>query len=448
MTTVGPEMTNDDLGALRERKRLFDDVWLLTLFVIFIALATPWFLRILDVDFAPLAWSLFGFGLVYVAGSMATDRVDSRRNLFLIVGVLQALGVIFLGFLWHLTGGLQNPLFLLVFVMPVIAGSLVSLSWQSYLTALLAVIVVALVALIEAPELRWYLIENGIPVQGLIKRLPEPAASASQPFPSFSAPASYFVVVLELFAVFLFAVALMTESLNTLLRRLYGRLGYSMNALNEAESRSQEVLRASPFPAALIYADTFKVEQASQSFMHHLMLRRDSLLTKNLFDLINFSYPEVVQELIEGTGGELPFAVYRVATETRMARIRVYPIHHSGVRYAYVSVEDMSDLYYLQAAFNAVDEALIVVGANQRILYFNQTAQILFGALHFGIEAGSALKLSGLPDAWWVLGLRTSLERQIELDSKRYRIHCVVVDIPGEHDKLTIVSLRAVDTPQ
>jgi hypothetical protein len=44
--------------------------------------------------------------------------------------------------------------------------------------------------------------------------------------------------------------------------------------------------------------------------------------------------------------------------------------------------------------------------------------------------------------------LRTSLGRQIELDSKRYKIHCVVVDIPGEHDKLTIVSLRAVDTPE
>ena len=180
MSTVGPGMIDDGIGAFRERKRLFDDVWLLTLFVIFIALATPWFLRVLDFDLGPLAWSLFGFGLAYVAGAMATDRVESRRNVFLIVGALQALGVIFLGFLWHLAGGLQNPLFLLVFVMPVIASSLVSLSWQSYLTALLAVVVVALVALIEAPELRWYLIENGIPVQWLIKRLPEPAMRLSR----------------------------------------------------------------------------------------------------------------------------------------------------------------------------------------------------------------------------------------------------------------------------
>ena len=150
------------LAALRERKRLFDDVWLLTLFVIFVAIAVPWFLRILDLDLGPLAWSLFGFGLAYMAGVIATDRIESHRNLLFVIGTVQALGVLFLGYLWHLVGGLQNPMFLLVFTLPIVAGSIVLLSWQSYVTVLMAVSVVVLAALIEAPELRWYLVQIGV----------------------------------------------------------------------------------------------------------------------------------------------------------------------------------------------------------------------------------------------------------------------------------------------
>lgn len=163
MNGLNTTVAAGEFAALRERKRLLDDAWLLTLFVILLATAVPWFLRIMELDLAPLAWSLFGFGLIYLATALTADRLQDRRSLLLILGALQAVGVLFLGFLWHYAGGLQNPMFLLVFVLPVVGGSLIS-RWQSYTSALLAAAAVAAVTFVEAPELWWYVAQMGLPV--------------------------------------------------------------------------------------------------------------------------------------------------------------------------------------------------------------------------------------------------------------------------------------------
>lgn len=441
MTGAGSLAGEHDLAALRERKRLFDDVWLAALVVIFLAVAVPWFLRILDFDLAPLAWSLFIFGITYVALGMASDRLQSRRYLLLVVNASQILGVLFLSFLWHLAGGLQNPMFLLVFVLPVVAGSLVLVNWQSCLTVLLAALTVTLVALVEAPELRWYMQQSGVPADWLIRHLPE-LATASRPFPTLSTPAPYLFVLLELFAVLLLAAAMMTGSFNALLLRLYDRLGSSVEALTRSENRSLEVLRASPVPTALVYCDTFKVEQVSESFMRELVPRTESLADKNLFDLIHFSYPDVVEALIAGEGGELPMAVYRVGDETRMAKVRVHPIAHEGTRYACVSIEDISTWYYLDAASRAMGEALLAVDAGDRTLYFNHAAEELFGAMHVGMDAAATLRPGDPGNDWWRLGMRKQSERQVEFAGKRYRAACVVLDVPGERGRLTMIRLR------
>ena len=154
MTRVDLAAMGDSLLALKERKRLLDDVWLLTLLVIFVAVGLPWYLRLLEIDFAPVAWSLFTYGLLYLAISFAADALRTGRSLLIVIGALQAAGVLFIGFVWHLTGSLQNPMFLLLFVIPVIAGSFILVSWQSYAAALLSVATVATVALLDAPELR------------------------------------------------------------------------------------------------------------------------------------------------------------------------------------------------------------------------------------------------------------------------------------------------------
>ena len=120
-----------------------------------------------------------------------------------------------MGYIWQHTGGVQNPMFLCVFALPVIGAIFVS-DWQPYFTALLAIVVVSVVALGQVPELRWF--ANGMSGAGpwLANLFGDQAAAAAAPFSGFYAPASYFVVVLEVFAIVLVACAVAAEYLGTI----------------------------------------------------------------------------------------------------------------------------------------------------------------------------------------------------------------------------------------
>jgi len=448
VTDVASIAMQDNLIALRERKRLLDDVWLLALFVLFLAIGVPWYLRILEINFAPVAWSLFGFGLIYVLTTSAADRLRSHRSLVMVLGSLQAAGVLFIGFVWHLTGSLQNPLFLLAFVLPVVAASLVLVHWQSYATVLLSVATVLTVALMDAPELRWYVTQAGSLAQWLIGLLPRTSASAAQPFPGLNTPPAYLFMLLLLFAVLLFTVALMTESVTSLLLRLSGRLEAATKAASVAEDLSSEVLRVSPTPAAIVYTDTLKIAQASQSFLHHLFVDPKALLDRNLFDLVEFAYPEVIENLITGNGGEVPLAVYTVHGETRVAEVRVNSILYGGRRYAYVNIQDISDLHYLEAALNSLDDALLVLSPTPRILHCNQAAKDLLGDLQPGADAAAALAQANLPNGWWELGQRSRQERRFELNGRRIAATCVAARLPGEREAHTVLMMHSLEGEQ
>ena len=443
MTASGILAYGDDLASLRERKRLFDDVWLLTLFVIFLAIAIPWFLRILDVELGPLAWSLFGFGLMHLLGTIFADRADNRRHLVLMIGAVQGIGIIFLGYVWHLAGGLQNPTFLLAFGLPVIAGGLVLVGWQSYATAFLAMATVSSVALIEAPELRWYLLEMGLPLGPIIRHLPHAETGATQASSTLIAPASYLFVLLELFGAFMLALALLTESLNALLRRLYVRLGRSMAATNEAEMSALDALESSPYPALWVSPDSFVIERASANFLQHFGLAPEAASNANLFDLVAFSYADVVEGLITGSGGEYPLAIYRIGSETRVAHVRVRPIRYDGRSLAYVTFEDLSNGYLLRAVFDAAEDGLVIVGPAGTITHYNPVAARLLPALQIGGAAMSALDRPEFPKGWWELEMRRRMTSYIELDGKRFRVQCVAHEIPGEADKFTILTLHS-----
>lgn len=440
----GREPIAAGLVALRERKRLFDDVWLVTLFVILLAIAVPWFLRLLDVPLGPVVWSLFGFGALYLGFARWGDSLENPPVMLGVIGLVQATGVLFLGLVWHLAGGAQNPVFLLAFAVPVVAGAMVLPHWQSYATAVLSVLTVFTVVLMNAPELRWYLYQAGLPAEWLLSRLPDLSSGVPQPFPGLITLPGYLIVLLISFTVLLFSLAVMTDSFKTLVLRVYGQLASADDALAASESLSTEILRSSPTPTALLYADTFGVAQASQSFMGRFLLTPDDLLDKNLFGLIEFSYPEIIQELIAGSGGEVPVAVYRVGGEKRVARVLVHPIRQGQIPYACIRLDEITDFYYLKAAFDAVEEAVILIGAERRILYCNRAARDLLPQVEIGFDAAQALRQPNLPESWWDLGLQSRFERQIELHDRAYRAYGTALRTPGEPDSLNVLRLRQV----
>jgi hypothetical protein len=324
-----------------------------------------------------------------------------------------------------------------------VAGSLVPVNWQAYGTAVLAFGTVVFVAIVDTPELRWFAAQLGSVAHRILAALPQNAGMNSQPFPTLNFPPAYYFVLIAMIAALMFTVALMTESLTSLLGLVSSRLESATRALGVAENLSSEVLRLAPMPAALVYSDTFQVAEVSESFLQHFLLNSNSVRDQNdLFSLVEFVHPEVIQALISGRGGEVPVAAYRVDGEPRAARILVHPVNYGGRRYAFLNIQDITDLQTVMAAFNAVDETLIVFSAKQRILYSNEKATEMWGELEPGTDVAFSLRKANLPDGWWELGMRSRQERRLELNGKQFIANCFAARILGEREALTVLTMR------
>jgi hypothetical protein len=138
------------------RTHLLDDIWLLAIAAILLAVVVPWLFSSFEIDLTRASLGVLGLGGVHVVfaalASPGRPRTPARSRL---LAAVHALGILFIGFIWLYAGGLQNAMFLAVFALPVIGSVFIS-RWQPYLMSLVAIAVVIVVALVQAPELRWY----------------------------------------------------------------------------------------------------------------------------------------------------------------------------------------------------------------------------------------------------------------------------------------------------
>ncbi len=444
MSELGGQLLSDRLPALYERKRALDASWLLVLIAVLLSTGTPWYLRVLDIDMGVVAWSLFGYSVAYLGTAYLTDRIRSQRFVLAVMVAVQMVGVIFLAWVWHLVGSVQNPLFLLAFVLPVVAAGLLTLRWHAYGVALLAIAATGFVAIVDSPGLRWYLSRYEA-LGPLLSLAPSELAGRQDPFPSVAAQPGYLMVSLVFFSLLLVTVALTSESISSLLLKLYERLTLSSHALEEEERLSGAVLRASPEPAALIFRDSLVIAQASDGFMDGLLIEPDDLGAKSFLEIVRFTYQDVIERLLADGSGEVPFAVYRVGPETRVARVHCFPLRNRGTDYLYVTLHDVSDLHYLKSALDAAPMSYLLVGSDQRLLYFNARAAELFPDLCFGAAAAEVLESSSAPGGWWQLGVQVRSRRRVTLGEREWSAELTAAGITGESDELTIITLAEAE---
>jgi PAS domain-containing protein len=330
-----------------------------------------------------------------------------------------------------------------VFVVPIVGAGLLGIRWLPYALAALAVIVAGSVAALTSPSLRWYLAQLHVPLARWLAS--QPLGTVRGLFPTLEVEPAFALVLMELFAVLVFAAAVVTGALASLLLRLTTSLHQSGEALREAEGLAARVLQASVHPTALVDRSSLRVVQASDSFLRQLLLEPADLADRTVVELFDMPFPEPLQAAL-ARGGEVPFAICRVDGETRIVRISVSLIEHAGSDYAHVSVDDVSDLYYLRGALEAIDAPYLLLGADRRILYFNRAAQSLFGQLYAGMPASGTLEPEGTPAHWWDLTPRRSHRRHVSIKARPYRADLVAADLPGHAGSLTFVTLQAAET--
>ena len=445
MPAKAASVTGELLLPLLERKRLLDTAWIVSLVSTLGPVAVLWFLSILEVDLERIAWTVFAYVVLYLAAATLSDRMKTPGAISLVIRATTMVSVVFLGVLWHLVGGMHNPMFLLIFTLPVLTSGIMMVGWLAPVTALLSVVTVCVVGLGESPELRWYFERLHLTVPTLRTLLARESMTGTHPFPDLDLGPAYEFTLIATFAFMQFIVAFVSTPLTLLLQRINARFETSGKLLTEAQGLFHAVLCATPEPTLIVYADSGQVVQASDSFFQRMLVKPSQLIGKGLFEIVRFADPGRIKHALQAPAGEIPFCVYYVEQETRIGNLSFHRTEHGGTAYMYVGWQELTELYYLQSAFDAVDDPLVVISANGRLNYANEPARRLFGPLHFGLDTSTIPTLAALTPTETADQTEVPGTTRHEINGLRYAVSRLVAPLPGESETCTVLWLHCVE---
>jgi hypothetical protein len=315
--------------------------------------------------------------------------------------------------------------------------------------SLLAIVVVTVVALVQEPELRWYAAGVNDVARGVTSILGSGTGGAT-PFPGFYAPSGYFLVTLQVFSVFTVACAVAAEHLGAVFERMYANL---INARAEAQ-RGQDMWTALieqlPVPALLVDADTSQVICASAQLAPAFCDLDAQVEGNDLYRVIRFSYPEVMQQLIGGFGGTAPLTMIHVGDQVRVTDVSVQHVSQRGRRFALLLITDATDAFIRRAALEAADQATLIVDARGRVLGFNHQVTSLFPDAQTGIEVHTLLERAGISTEWFEPQIGGKRRTLLELPPRLFQVTITPVVLPGEEERIQVMAFlptgRAGDT--
>jgi PAS domain-containing protein len=424
------------------RVHLLDDLWLLAIFAILFAAGLPWLVSSFDIQLGPALLGLLGLAAIHVGFTLLTapaPGINAGRKLALMV--LHAVGVVVIAVMWHYAGGIHNPAFLLVFALPVVGAIFLS-RWQPYAIATLSILAVSTIALIESPELRWYA-SGLVPQAAWLAPLLGGAGAATEPFPGFYAPPGYFLVMLEVFAVLMVACAFAAEYLGTVYDRLHTDLAAARSEVGRGRELWANLIEELPLPAMLVDCRTLQVVSESAE-LTTLSIEGAPAAGRKLTEAVHFTYPELIEELVNGMGGTAPHVVIQRGSELSLTQVRVQHIPYKGRRLALLLIEDMTEAFAVRSALDVAEQAIVVVDARDRVLAFNRPALALFSTTRVGADAATLLSQPDVPPRWWEPGLTGRRKMHLRISPRVFQVTSTAVALPGEQERLCVVAFLPI----
>ena len=329
---MNPTHYDDTQLGILQRKHVMDVGLLLNAMILFAVLLTGWYIRVLDLELQRVAWAFFIYGAIHTASMPWSDSFRTRRLLLGSVTLAACASVTFLGFAWHLAGGVSNPVFLTGMIAPVAMAAALRLRRVAGAAAVSSIVVVTAVALAESPELRWFVERYGLP-------LPVSGGHALATLPGVETTPSSMVFALALFAVVQICVLIAVIAASTAASRLGQRFAASAQPVSEA---AHAALISSPDPTVVVYADTAQMHTASRSFVNQMLLRADDLKGRTIFELMDFPDEEIVYRAIR-EGDALSGVSYSIGPEARLADLFIHRFASAGDRFAAIRFDERID---------------------------------------------------------------------------------------------------------
>jgi len=425
---------------LDPRAHPLGDTWLLTIFTILLAIGLPRIAGNLEIDFATCALGLLALAVIHVGFAVVAARMAARPQLRTrLLTSLHLLGVVTVAFIWLRAGGLQNPALLAVFVLPVIGAVFIS-RWQPYVTAALSVALVAALASAQAPpvgEPQWY-VAGFRSAAAWLSSIGGLSAPPGRPFAAFYAPAGYYAVLLQVFAVVVFGCAVAAEYLRSVYDRLSAQLAVARSETLRSRGLWSALVEELPLPAALIDAETREILGASAVASSKWGTGGGAIVGRELFEVLQFSYPEAIEALIGGRDGVEPLSMVRVGERLLATEVRVQHLAQNGRRLALVTVSDTTEAFCMRAALDAAEQAALVVDVSGRVLVINRPARAVFPEAKAGSELSRLVPEAGA--AWWDPGMSRCKKLHLTVTRRVYRVTATAIALPGEAERLYVIA--------
>ncbi len=302
--------------------------------LMFLAVALPWLLRMIEVDLARLAWTMTAFAATHAALVIAAAHVRSSEVMVRLLYAVPLLGVAFMAVLWHFGGGIAHPALALPMVLPVLAAAALPRARFAYDVAVYSIVIVVMTVAISSPDFGWYLTQLGVPGVG---RVAGEELASGDPFPgATTTPAAAFLFVAT-FAVAQLAAAAVATRMVSFVRRREDLAERATGA--HADTLPAVAAEGMPAAAVLVLAETGQIVQASKRFRQQMLLHNEPAVGRELFDVIRFADAAAVRTLL-AAGGELPSCGYTIGPEERIADLLAETFEHDGVKYTNIILRD------------------------------------------------------------------------------------------------------------
>jgi PAS domain-containing protein len=191
-------------------------------------------------------------------------------------------------------------------------------------------------------------------------------------------------------------------------------------------------------------ADTSQVICASAQVGPAFCALDQQVVGGNVFKMIDFSYPEVVQELISGFGGMAPLTMIRVGEQIRITDLRVQHVAQRGRRFALLVMMDSTDEFIRRAALEAADHATLIVDPSGRVLGFNRQATTLFPATQVGADAQSVFTSGGLASEWWQPQITGKRRMLVQIPPRLFQVTVSPITLPGEEERMQVIAFLPI----
>jgi PAS domain-containing protein len=417
---------------LHRHKAMFDNTWTFTTLLAAVVALAWWQLGVAQFAVGPVIWTLAALAAAQsLLNSQARGATSAATLRHLTLGS-QLLGTAFVAVSWHLFGGIQQPLYPLIIVLPLLTGTLLLTFWQQQI-AIAAIVAVLVSGVLLSPDTNSFIEQRyGIGLASA-RALPAFLARSRVVFPDVSTSPGYDLLLTTMVAVVCIALSTTARALVTLCQRDTVHVAALDEELERLRQATRELITRTPAPV-LVASSTGRIVHASDRLIAAFGL--EPAFEPFLLDVIAFRHPQVVRRLMTDGGEDIQPAT--VNGRERLLRVRAEVLPRASSPLTLLSIESGDDLC-LRSERDSLDEPLFAIGADGRLMYLNRAALALFGPEADGAMATAIFDTRAT--RWWEIAPLPSARHLLDYRERRYSAIIRRVQVAESADDLCFVQL-------